>query len=940
MKKFHTTGLVAAILVSSCMLAGCENAVISGATDQGGGSGGGGGGGGSSSQTTSDVRRVASLGVGINFNGLTGGPSSMALHPTTRLPAVVYYDKGIAVGSTVAVGALKYAYQDALGNWHIEIVDSNYGTAACGSAGSTCIGAPNNTTLSHSVVKLAFKNDGTPAIAYSYGQSLTGTSKFIRYATRSTNLDGSANWSFETALTAVPSTVAVAAAAEPLKSLNMVFDDENRPHISVVEVMTTQTGSRLRYAMRKSDGTWTTSTHGGYTVNPGTYNPVTLATTPAAGQFTRQSGLAICPIDGMPMMTAFENDTAAAGGGEPWLLRCTTLDADGACTAWEGLNVSEGCAGTGCFGGLTNATNSGQYSDLTIDPVTNRVVMALYSTLNPTTTSVVGTPNTGDCSAPLTTLNSAANWVGATHATASTGLNGVKVIATANEVLLAAAVSTTSFVFSRSVGASLSGGNFSAANTMTIEAVAAVAAGEQMGFAYDSTDFTLYTSYAALPAAAAGLIGNDLRVASVLPSEVTNSALNRPSITTVDQSVQVFPNAAVPVLHAAKAPNGLAGYAYLFTEQGTAGPNSHLYYGIKGGTATDPAFGEKMVVNSIQGAGAFTIGAYPWLDYDSSSNPRISFIDAPSATTGRLYIANSSNRGASFSLEHVDGDGTASNAVGRFSTMANSGGTSVIAYYDFTTANMRLKFGKKSATGPWRKSGIEGFSGGSGASTCTSGAITDAGSYAVLRLTSTGRPVIAYQSTIGGVKYLRLAIAAEAITSDTFTWTCQTLDSNSSVNSGEGIGFVLDSSDRPHIAHMTSALNIRYVTCSSSVATCIAAGSAVFSTASSPSFTSEFVGAAGAGAAVVTTRPEIQVTPTGTVYASWYSASDRALLLATKASGGSWSSESIETQDTDWNFPSSAGAYGVLLLNSSNLPMIFYRSLENWLKFFSRELID
>ncbi len=940
MKNLKTNGLVAAIFISSLMTTGCENAVISGATNQGGGSGGGGGGGGSSSQGTSDVKRIASLGVGVNFNGLTGGPSSMALHPTTRLPAVVYYDKGIAIGSTVAVGALKYAFQDSLGNWHIEIVDSNYGTVACGTAGSTCIGAPNNTNLSHSVVKLAFKADGTPAIAYSYGQSLAGTSKFIRYATRSTNTDGSANWSFETALTVVPGTVAVAATAEPLKSLNMVFDDEGRPHITVLEVMTTQINSRLRYAMRKTDGTWTTSSHGGYTVNPGTYNPITLGTTAAAGQFMRQSGMAICPIDGMPMMTAFENDTAAAGGGEPWLLRCTTLDADGACTAWEGLNVSEGCTGTGCFGGLTNATNSGQYSDLTIDPVTNRAVVALYSTANPLTTSVVGTPNTGDCSASLTTLNSSANWVGATHATANTGLNGIKVIATANEVLIAAAVSTTSFVFSRSVGASLSGGNFTAANTMTIEAVAAVAAGEQMGFAYDSTDSTLYTSYAALPAAAAGVVGNDLRVASVLPSDVTNSALNRPSVTTVDQSVQVFPNTAVPVLHAAKAPNGLSGYAYLFTEQGTVGPNSHLYYGIKGGTATDPAFGEKLVVNAIQGATTFTVGAYPWLDYDSSSNPRIAFIDAPSATTGRLYIAKSSNRGASFSLEHVDGNGTASNAVGRFSSMANSGGNSAIAYYDFTTANLRLKFGKKSATGPWRKSGIEGFSGGSAAATCTNGAITDSGSYAVLRLTSTGRPVIAFQSTIGGVKYLRLALAAEAITSDTFTWTCQTLDSNASVNSAEGLGFVLDSSDRPHIVHMTSALNIRYVTCASDVVTCVAAGSTVFSTTSSPSFTSEFVGSAGSGSAVITSRPEIQVTSAGTAYASWYSASDRALLLATKTSTGSWTSESIETQDPDWNFPSSAGAYGVLLLNDSNLPMMFYRSLENWLKYFSRELVD
>jgi hypothetical protein len=348
-----------------------------------------------------------------------------------------------------------------------------------------------------------------------------------------------------------------------------------------------------------------------------------------------------------------------------------------------------------------------------------------------------------------------------------------------------------------------------------------------------------------------------------------------------------------------------------------------------------------MVVNSIQGSGTNMVGTYPWLDYDSSSNPRISFIDAPSSTTGRLYIARSSNRGVSFSLEHVDGDGSANNAVGRFSSLANFGSHSAVAYYDFTSTNMRLKFAKKSATGPWIKSGIEGLLGGSGAPTCTNGAISDAGSYAVLRLTSTGRPVVVYQSTIAGIKYLRIAIAAEPISSNTFTWTCRTLDSNVSVNSAEGIGFVLDSLDVPHIVHMTSALSIRYVTCASDVGTCVANGPNVFSTSSSPAFTSQFVGSAGIGSAVFTTRPDIQVSPGGKVYVSWYSAADRELLLAQKtSSGGSWSVESIEKQDPDWNFPSSAGAYGVLLLNNSNLPMLFYRSLENWLKYFSREVVN
>jgi hypothetical protein len=809
--------------------------------------------------TYSDIKRLVSLGSGINFNGLTGGPSSLAINPITKRLAVAYYDKGLAVGSTSAVGALKFAHVDADGNWNVEVVDANYGSAACGSAGSTCLGAPNSTTLSHSILQLAFKSDGTPALAYVYGQSLTGTNKFVRYAVRSENSEGQSDWTFETAFTAVPSTIAVAATAEPLKALTLVFDSEDRPHLSVLEVMTTQTNSRLRYFMRKSDGTWTDSASAGYTVNPASYNPITTATTAASGQFTRQSGMVICPIDGMPILTAHENDTNAAGGGEPWLIRCTTLDSGGACTAWQALNLSEGCAGGGCFGGLTNSTNSGRYSDLTIDPVTNRIVVGLYSIAGPTTTTVVGTPNIGDCSTSLASLNSSAQWVGATHATASTGANGLKVAASEDEVMLAAAVSTTSFVVARSPGASLSGGNFSAVNTMTIEANTSVAAGEPLGAAFDSASESFHVSYAALPASNAGSIGNDLRVASVIPTDINSGNEARANIVTVDQSLQVFPNTAVPVLSAEKAPNGVYGYAYLFTEQGTAGPNSHLYYGIRGGSKTDPVFGEKMVVNSIQGAGSFFVGTYPWLTYDASSNPVISFLDAPSATTGRLYLARSSNRGASFSIDHVDGNGATTNAVGRFSSVAVSGPNTAVAYYDFTSTNMRLKFAKKSSSGPWRKSGIEGLLGGSGSATCTSGAISDAGSFAILRLTSDGRPVIAYQNTVSGVDYLRLAVAAESITSDTFTWTCRTLDASSSVEGAQAIAFVLDSEDRPHIAHMNSALNIRYVTCADAVSSCMQQGGSSFSLVSAPAFSSEDIGSAGLGSTAFLSSPSVQV---------------------------------------------------------------------------------
>jgi trimeric autotransporter adhesin len=62
------------------------------------------------------------------------------------------------------------------------------------------------------------------------------------------------------------------------------------------------------------------------------------------------------------------------------------------------------------------------------------------------------------------------------------------------------------------------------------------------------------------------------------------------------------------------------------------------------------------------------------------------------------------------------------------------------------------------------------------------------------------------------------------------------------------------------------------------------------------------------------------------------------LVLATLTPNStSWTKEYIDQPASGSAYVSLAGQYGALLLNANERPLIFYRSHENWLKYFSRE---
>src|SRR5690606_35580974 len=96
-------------------------------------------------------------------------------------------------------------------------------------------------------------------------------------------------------------------------------------------------------------------------------------------------------------------------------------------------------------------------------------------------------------------------------------------------------------------------------------------------------------------------------------------------------------------------------------------------------------------------------------------------------------------------------------------------------------------------------------------------------------------------------------------------------------------------------------------------------------------------GATGTTANIVT-RPTLKIASDGTLYAAFHSAAYQALILASYPSGASeWTQEFIDRADSGGSFLSTAGQYGVMMLNDSGYPMAFYRGNQNWLKYFSRE---
>ncbi len=178
---------------------------------------------------------------------------------------------------------------------------------------------------------------------------------------------------------------------------------------------------------------------------------------------------------------------------------------------------------------------------------------------------------------------------------------------------------------------------------------------------------------------------------------------------------------------------------------------------------------------------------------------------------------------------------------------------------------------------------------------------------------------------------LKLAVDTEA-TATTYTWTCLAVDAGASTR-GVGLDMVLDSSGIAHIAHHDSTFStLRYVKSSTAAATAIATGSSAF--------TGSLLTSAGTSVTSESSKASLGVTSAGVVYVSYFQAQFQALYLATKAAGSStWSVEEIDGLPSSPGFTSGAGQYSALLMNSSSLPTIFYRSAENWMKYFSREML-
>ncbi len=72
---------------------------------------------------------------------------------------------------------------------------------------------------------------------------------------------------------------------------------------------------------------------------------------------------------------------------------------------------------------------------------------------------------------------------------------------------------------------------------------------------------------------------------------------------------------------------------------------------------------------------------------------------------------------------------------------------------------------------------------------------------------------------------------------------------------------------------------------------------------------------------------------------SFYYGTEQGLGLANKSStASSWTIETVDANSNGGTYTSQAGLYSALVLNSSEKPLCFYRSKENWLKYFSREV--
>jgi hypothetical protein len=451
--------------------------------------------------------------------------------------------------------------------------------------------------------------------------------------------------------------------------------------------------------------------------------------------------------------------------------------------------------------------------------------------------------------------------------------------------------------------------------------------------AYDTGSATYYLGYGKLTNVASNTIyGGDIMLAAAGTADVSTVAGSGFTKEVIDQTSFVASTLnAFPMLNAARVSGsgGKVGAAFYYADPASAGGgavgagDTKLYYVARGGTAAAPTFAIQPVVNYIESttATALGVGLHPSITYDASGQPAIAYHNG-NALAFSLNVARTSNDGANWSVVAVD---DTSGTVGQYpsiqSVTVSSTNALGVAYYDVT--NSSLKFARYTAQGGWRRFLVDGDTGASGTGCSTT---ADSGAYAKLAFTSTGRPAIAYQRD----GRLFVAYASEALSSATYTWTCRWVD-QSGTTRGQGIAFVLSSSNLPHIAHldMSGLGSLRYVTSTADIATAIATGDALFD--------KEMVAATGNTVSFIGT-PSIAVTSAGKRFISYYSAVSNGLVLATKAAGGSsWSTAVLESAPTGSSYSTASGQYSAMVLNDNSLPLIFYRSKENWLRYFSRE---
>lgn len=918
MWKFLRTTFVLGYLVA--VFSSCNpDVILTGLSDSG------------STTTATEVKRIVTTGPSNTFNLMTGSSVSMATNPVTKLPAVAYLDRSANVSGTATIGALKYAWMNAYGVWTIEVVDSNYGTAACGTAGGNCVGAPNVApTEYHNVIKLAFKSTGAPAIVYAFGGT-TAVTKQVRFAERS-DYSETGTWSVGVAFTAT-ALVAIATLHLPMKAFTLNFDSSDRPHVTFHHYgATINTDSKLKYLFRDSTGSWQTAVD---------IASISTGVAVAAAVGAAQVGAAFCPSNGKLWILAYNMSAAAASDG--LLVQSASPGADGALTfpAGSTLTIDNGCTGgTLCVAagatGLTTGVNLGASSaiiggktDLSIDSA-GTITTAFYTFANPASKLITATSATACQSmASSFTVAPAAGFLGTGllvgSAETTPGLYGFSLATTPTERILAYSSSTTDVRVNRLItGAYLATG-------VTLEGTTAGLVGilgNSVGIAYDSTNDLVYAGYGAIPAGVTYALGSDLKVGYALGADVTAaSTFPTFAVDIIDQTTNALPlaSAAIPSISAAKATNGTVGFAYLYLDPTAA--DIKFYYGIRGGPDSAPVFGMNNVVNFLEASAATThLGSYPSLAYDGANNPVIAYHSSLAAGQHMesLQVARSFNGGASFSLTVVD-DGSAtatSPGVGRYNSVAVTGTTIGVSYYDAQAANTGLKFARYTPTTGWKKFVVDGMTGASGTGCNTT---DDAGKYSKLVFDSSGYPIIAYQ----GATNLRLAVGTP-LTATTYSWRCLSVDASADTR-GSGIDMVLGSGDILHLAHLDSTNNaIRYVKSSSAVATAIASGSSAF--------TGEVVDYVGT-VTVDTAKPSIRVTSSGKVYVSFHSALSQGLVIKNKTPSATlWTTETVDADSSSAGFISGAGQYHSLLLNDDERPMVFYRSMENWLRYYSQEV--